>query len=165
MQPYQLQLFNYHMESSSMQIHSPPSSPKLEDIADPTQNPLVCTSTLLSSYYDDNLPCLQTSTQTLPFYHKPDNVVVGFDSSHEVMPSELSTTANSEQALLVHRDHVIHTLLFKYFLFSVVLSSTCISSSICYVNISRKFGLEMRLHSKQTPSYHVQEATILHQYS
>ena len=80
MQPYHLlQLFNYHMESLSVQIHSPPSSPKLEEaIADPTQNPLVCTSTFLSSYYDDNLPCLQTSTQTLPFDYKPDNVVVGF---------------------------------------------------------------------------------------
>ena len=40
-------------ESSSVQIPSPPSSPKLEEaVAEPTQNPLVCTSTstLLPSY-------------------------------------------------------------------------------------------------------------------
>ena len=37
--------------SLSPQIPSPPSSPKLEEaVADPTQNPLVCTSTLLPSY-------------------------------------------------------------------------------------------------------------------
>ena len=58
---------------------------------------------------------------SLAFDYKPDNVVVGLDNSYEVIskPSELSTTANSEQALLV-RDHVIHTLLFntvKYFCF------------------------------------------------
>ena len=52
---------------------------------------------------------LQTSTQTLPSDYKAENVVVGFDSSYEVIPSELSTTANSEQMLL-GRDHVIHTL-------------------------------------------------------
>ena len=79
-------------DSSSAQIPSPPSSPKLEEaVADPTQNPLVHTCTLLLGYCDDNFPCLQTSTQTLPSDYKPDNVVVGFDSSYEVIPSELST--------------------------------------------------------------------------
>ena len=37
-------------DSSSVQIPSPPSSPKPEEaVADPTQNPLVCTCTLLPS--------------------------------------------------------------------------------------------------------------------
>ena len=105
-----LLLFSHPHDSSSAQIPSPPSSPKLEEaVADPTQNPLVHTCTLLLGYCDDNFPCLQTSTQTLPSDYKPDNVVVRFDSSYEVISSELSTTTNSEQALLV-RDHVIHTL-------------------------------------------------------
>ena len=47
----------------------------------------------------DNLPCLQTSTLTLLSDYKSDSlVVIGFDSSYEVIPSELS---NSEQMLLV----------------------------------------------------------------
>ena len=38
---------------------------------------------------------------TLTSDYKSDNLVVGFDSSYEVMPSELSTTANTKQMLLV----------------------------------------------------------------
>ena len=124
-------------DSSSVQIPSPPSSPKLEEaVADPKQNPLVCTSTLLPSYYDDNLLCLQTSTQALPSDYKSDNVVVGFDSSHEVMPSELSTTANSEQALL-GRDHVIHALVTLYTIKLFVFCSPLLHLFICIIILSK----------------------------
>ena len=124
-------------DSSSVQIPSPPSSPKLEEaVADPKQNPLVCASTLLPSYYDDNLLCLQTSTQTLPSDYKSDNVVIGFDSSHEVMPSELSTTANSEQALL-GRDHVIHALVTLYTIKLFVFCSPLLHLFICIIILSK----------------------------
>ena len=99
--------------SSSAQIPSP-LNPKLEEAdADPTQNPLVHTCTLLPSYCDDGLSCLLISKQTLlsDYKIKPENVVVGFDSSYEVMPSDY--TANTEQALSIC-DHVTHTFYFKY---------------------------------------------------
>ena len=144
-----LLLFSHPHDSSSAQIPSPPSSPKLEEAgADPTQNPLVRTCTLLPSYCDNNLPCLQTSTQTLPSDYKAENVVVGIDSSYEVIPSELSTTANSEQALLV-RDHVIHTL---------VTLNTIKLFCLCFLQSSPP-PVHVYTHPKQAASHPIQETT------
>ena len=100
------------------------------------------------TYCDDNFPCLQTSTQTLPSDYKSDNVVVGFDSPYEVIPSELSTTANSEQALLV-RDHVIHTL---------VTLNTIKLFCLCFLQSSPP-PVHVYTHPKQIASYPIQETT------
>ena len=91
---------------------------------------------------------LQTSTQTLPSDYKSDNVVVGLDSSYEVISSELSTTANSEQALLGH-DHVIHTLVTLY----------TIKLFFCCFLQSSPSPVHLYHHPKQIASRPVQETT------